>query len=62
MNKEKLTSLVKYQSSLKERLNSIVLPEKHTHRPESYKHFLKNELRLVTNKIEAAKLEGIPAK
>lgn len=55
MTKEKLNSLVKYQSSLKDRLTSDI-PKKHTHRPDSYKHYLKNELRLVTNKIEAAKL------
>lgn len=56
MNKEKLMSLIKYQTQLKDRLVSDI-PAKHTRRPDSFKQFLKNELETVSVKIEAAKLQ-----
>lgn len=57
MTKDKLIKLTKYQSEIKDKLSSTSVPEKHKGHPESYKGFLKNELRLVTNQIEAGKLE-----
>lgn len=58
MTKEKLVLLVKYQNELKGRLGSEV-PEKHITHPVSYKRFLLNELRIVTDKLESAKLEQV---
>ncbi len=59
MNKEKLISLTKYQSDLKSKLSDPI-PSKHKHRPAEYKNFLKNEIRIVSDKIDAAKLESAP--
>ncbi len=58
MDKKKLVSLQAYRDKLKDRLAAEV-PNKHVGHPDSYKAFLKNELRLIELKIEAAKLDGV---
>lgn len=57
MDKNKLISLMKYQSDLKSRLTDA-LPKKHLNRETTYKAFLNNELRIVSSQIEQAKLEN----
>lgn len=54
MTKDKLASLIKYQVSLQDRLLAPT-PAKHEGNPETYKAFLKNEIRVVTLQIEEAK-------
>lgn len=54
MNKEKLVNLLKYSEDLKNKLSSPV-PAKHINHPESYKLFLKNEIRLADKKITSLK-------
>jgi len=54
MAKDKLSNLVTYQQELKYKLTGPV-PSKHTNHPETYKAFLKNELRIVESKIEQLK-------
>jgi hypothetical protein len=61
MTKEKLASLTKYASTLKDRLNSPV-PEKHVGHPETFKAFLKTELKTVETKLENAKMAGVADK
>ena len=61
MTKEKLQSLTKYASQMKERLNSAV-PPKHAHRPEAYKAWLTKELTMTNAKLDAAKFAGTPEK
>lgn len=56
MTKEKKLSLEKYKTDLTDKLKSGFVGAKHTNHPESYKNFLKNELRLVTAKLEEEKL------
>jgi len=61
MNKNKKISLTKYLNSLMDRLNgslSGAIPEKHLHRPDSYKQYLTREIATIKNKLEADKLEG----
>jgi len=55
MNKEKLISLVKYESDVKLKLASTVLPEKHKNRAKEYRQFLERELSMVSAKIELVK-------
>lgn len=55
MNKDRLNSLLKYATGLKDRLDAPI-PEKHKGHPESYKNFLKHEISLAERKIEALKL------
>jgi len=55
MNKDKLNSLVKYASQLKDKLEAPT-PSKHLHRPEAYKRFLKHEIAIAERKIESLKL------
>jgi hypothetical protein len=57
MTKEKLVSLTKYVLDLKAKLETAV-PEKHKNNPTTYHNFLRNEIRMTTIKLEAAKLEG----
>jgi hypothetical protein len=56
MNKDKIESLSKYKLSIENKLLEPT-PAKHKHRPEQYKTFLKNELKLVTSTI--LKLKGL---
>lgn len=58
MTKEKLVSLTKYKNELTEKLRSGEVPIKHVDHPNSYINFLKNELKIVTAKLEEAALEG----
>lgn len=51
MSKEKVKSLKTYLSKLEDRLTSAI-PSKHLNRPLSYKRYLENEKRLVSNKIQ----------
>lgn len=55
MTKEKLLSLTKYSEDLKTKLINAI-PAKHIGHPDTYKAFLKNELRMVTLKLESEKL------
>lgn len=58
ITKEKLKSLEVYKNKLEESLR-LKVPHKHQHHHESYRNFLKNEIRLVDLKVNEAKLEGI---
>lgn len=58
MTQEKVESLNKYLNNLNDRLNSPV-PDKHKNNPDTFKAFLKNEIRLVTNTLEEHKLNNI---
>lgn len=60
MTKEKIASLTKYQTQLRDKLSDKTIPAKHINRPENYKKFLTNELRLVTLTIEAANMAAAP--
>lgn len=53
--KEKLISLVKYKEKHEDLLSSPV-PETHKHSPETYKAYLRNEIRLTKLKIEELKM------
>lgn len=57
LTKEKVVSLTKYQSQLKDRL-SAPIPEKHKDSPKTYKQFLERELKTVTAQLEAHRLEA----
>lgn len=59
MTKEKMVRLAKYMQDLQYKLAETVIPEKHAHRVEAYRAFLKNELRIVESALEKAKLEGV---
>ena len=52
MTKEKMVSLKKYMSDLTNRLESPVIPEKHKGHPEHFKAFLRNEIRMVKQKLD----------
>lgn len=58
MTKEKLTSLEKYITSLKNRLSDKT-PEKHKDHQDTYRAFLKSEIEKTASTIEASKLEGV---
>lgn len=58
MKKEKLASLEKYVAGLTDRLNSAT-PDKHKDHPETYKAFLKNEIRMTKLQLDAARLEAM---
>lgn len=58
ITKEKMISLTNYKNKLEDSLKAPVT-EKHKNSPKTYHDFLKNEIRLVTIKLEAAKLEGV---
>ena len=57
MTKEKMNSLMKHVSNLKDKLNGPV-PPKHAHRPTQYHNFLRNDIATTEATIEKAKLEG----
>jgi len=57
MTKEKVLSLEKYLELCKSKKTSAI-PLKHKGHPESYLRFLDNEIRMVSIKLEAVKLEG----
>jgi hypothetical protein len=57
ITKEKMMSLIKYKDGLEDKLKGEV-PPKHKNHPNSYHEFLKQEIKMVSVKIEAAKLEG----
>lgn len=60
MSKEKLQSLIKYQTELKNKAEAKESPTKHAGDDgKSYRAFLANELRLVATKIEALKMAGL---
>lgn len=61
MNKETLGKLQKYAEHLKSRQESA-LPEKHKHRPDTYKQFLERELKVVNAKIDQIKTFGVTDK
>lgn len=61
MTKEKKASLTKYLNSMQDKLTSKI-PEKHIHSPESYKNFLKNEIRMVKGKLDRELMESTPDK
>lgn len=54
---DKLQSLTKYQTEIKDKMSSEV-PSKHKNHPQTYKVFLTKELRDVNLKLEAIKLIG----
>ena len=58
MTKEKMISLQSYLDQMTNKLTSV-LPKKHLHREPQYRAFLRNEIRMVKSKIEAARLEGV---
>jgi hypothetical protein len=58
MTKDKIISLLKYKDGLEDKLKGEV-PSKHQAHPKSYHEFLKQEIKMVSLKIEAAKLEGV---
>lgn len=58
MTKAKLESLTKYLVDLKNKLTSPI-PAKHADSPQTYKAFLRNEIRMVEAKLDEAKLEGV---
>lgn len=51
-------TLVKYANELKAKLESKEVPSKHVNRPNEYREFLTRELKAVTAKLEASKLDG----
>jgi hypothetical protein len=57
MNKEKMIALSKYIESLKDRLTAVV-PEKHKGHVKTYHDFLKNEIKMTSDKLEKERLEG----
>lgn len=59
MTKDSLIKLVKYQTDVKLKLQSVTLPAKHANRPDSYKQFLERELKKVTTKIDTAQLTEV---
>lgn len=61
ISKEKMKSLRKYLSALKDRKTSE-LPEKHKNHPKTFHAFLDHEIKMVKEKIEAAELELGPQK
>lgn len=54
-NKEKLASILKYKEKHEDLLKSPV-PESHKHSPDTYKAYLRNEIRLAQIKIDKLKL------
>jgi hypothetical protein len=59
MNKDQLPKWIKYHSDMSGRLESAQkgdIPFKHVDHPIQYINFLKKEISIVKNKIEAAKL------
>jgi len=56
MLKEKLISLTNYLNQLKFRLE-LPTPPKHKDHPESFRNFLKNEIRIINDVLEAERLE-----
>jgi len=58
MTEKKLNSLKAYEQSLKHKMQDAV-PTKHVDHVAEYKAFLKNELRIVSSKLEEAKLAGV---
>ena len=58
MNKDKLVKLEAYKQKLEDRLSSPT-PDKHKDHPASFKAFLKNELRLVSNMLERIRLGDV---
>ncbi len=55
MTKEQMIALAKYVQVLKDRASTPV-PLKHVNRPEAYKAFLQNELKLAQSKLDREKL------
>lgn len=55
MTKEKIQSITKYVSDIKNRLSSPT-PGKWAHAPEAYKTYLERELRLSNKKLDDAKM------
>lgn len=58
MSKEKLVSLIKYREKHEDLLKAPV-PASHANGAEQYKNYLKNEIRMVSLKIDALKLDGV---
>ncbi len=58
MNKEKKEKLVKYQQVLRNRLSDPV-PPKHQGHPEQLKNYLTRELKIVSDQLEAERLDGV---
>lgn len=52
---DKINSLTKYVDTMKTRLGSAV-PEKHAHRSEVYRAWVKREIEMHTKKLEDLKL------
>lgn len=59
MSKEKIQSLTKYQTELKNKSESKDVPVKHKENEKTYRAFLANELRMVNSKIDSLKVLGI---
>lgn len=57
MTREKLLSLSKYVVDMQNKLDSII-PEKHKHRVEEYKEFLRREIRIHKMKLDEEKMQG----
>lgn len=57
MKDSKLKQLVKYQEVIKQKLEDST-PAKHSSHPETYKAYLANEMRIVTDQINAIKLKA----
>jgi hypothetical protein len=56
MTKEKKEALMRYQALIRNKMSEPT-PVKHKSHPETYKAFLARELRVVTEQLEADRLE-----
>lgn len=61
LSKEKLVTLTAYKQSLKDKLSSGIIPEKHEDHPVQYTEFLRRELSNVNLRLENDALERTAA-
>lgn len=57
MSKEKLKNLTKYVSDMENKLASTVIPAKHVNNVDTYRQFLRNEIKSASAKLEVLKLD-----
>lgn len=62
INKDKVNSLTKYAAGLRDKLAAKEVPVKHKDNPESYKNFLRNELKAVERTLNDAKEAALVTK
>jgi hypothetical protein len=55
-SKDKVKSLSVYVEDLKNKLKSADVPERHKHRPDIYRDWLKREISAASTKLEDIKL------